>query len=132
MSTAEMLTSGLKGRGFSVLHTYQDHLWRSGDKSSPPSIAPLALDPSDLSEEKGCVKADTALQGDMRHLTLEGEEEEVQRRCEKSSLEATEDPGLGGLNLDPMDSKTLQGTALRVAGPLLPAQEADVLCAASD
>lgn len=27
MSTAEMLTSGLKGRGFSVLHTYQDHLW---------------------------------------------------------------------------------------------------------
>lgn len=27
MSTSEMLTSGLKGRGFSVLHTYQDHLW---------------------------------------------------------------------------------------------------------
>ena len=27
MSTAEMLTSGLKGRGFSMLHTYQDHLW---------------------------------------------------------------------------------------------------------
>lgn len=27
MSTSEMLTSGLKGRGFSVLHTYEDHLW---------------------------------------------------------------------------------------------------------
>lgn len=27
VSTSEMLTSGLKGRGFSVLHTYQDHLW---------------------------------------------------------------------------------------------------------
>jgi hypothetical protein len=27
MSTVEMLTSGLKGRGFSVLHTFQDHLW---------------------------------------------------------------------------------------------------------
>uniref|UniRef100_A0A452TCN7 Eukaryotic translation initiation factor 2D n=1 Tax=Ursus maritimus TaxID=29073 RepID=A0A452TCN7_URSMA len=53
MSTAEMLTSGLKGRGFSVLHTYRDHLWQSGDKSSPPSMAPLALDPPDLSEEKG-------------------------------------------------------------------------------
>uniref|UniRef100_A0A8C6FI51 Eukaryotic translation initiation factor 2D n=1 Tax=Moschus moschiferus TaxID=68415 RepID=A0A8C6FI51_MOSMO len=107
MSTAEMLTSGLKGRGFSVLHTYQDHLWRSGDKSSLPSIAPLALDPLDLSEGKECVKADTALQGDMRQLTLE--EEEVQRRCEeKSPSEATEDPGPGGLHEDPTDSKTLQ------------------------
>lgn len=27
MSTAQMLASGLKGKGFSVLHTYQDHLW---------------------------------------------------------------------------------------------------------
>ncbi|XP_057584550.1 eukaryotic translation initiation factor 2D isoform X3 [Hippopotamus amphibius kiboko] len=112
MSTADMLTSGLKGRGFSVLHTYQDHLWRSGDKSSPPSIAPLALHPPDLSEEKRSVQADTALQGDMRRLTLEGEEEEegeVQQRCgEKPLSEATEDPSVGGLNPDPMDSKTIQ------------------------
>ncbi|KAB0345430.1 hypothetical protein FD754_022356 [Muntiacus muntjak] len=111
MSTAEMLTSGLKGRGFSVLHTYQDHLWRSGDKSSPPSIAPLALDAPDLSEGKGCVKADTALEGDVRQLTLEEEEEEeeeVQRRCEKSPSEAMEDPGPEGLHVDPTDSKTLQ------------------------
>nr|KAF6360163.1 hypothetical protein mMyoMyo1_011116 [Myotis myotis] len=34
MSTSEMLTSGLKGRGFSMLHTYEDHLWRSGDKTA--------------------------------------------------------------------------------------------------
>ncbi|XP_010961560.2 eukaryotic translation initiation factor 2D isoform X2 [Camelus ferus] len=112
MSTAEMLASGLKGKGFSVLHTYQDHLWRSGDKSSPPSIAPLALDPPDLSEEKGSVQADATLQGDMRHLALEGEEEEdeeVQQMCgEKSQSEATEDPSVGGLNPDPTDSKTLQ------------------------
>ncbi|XP_010989644.2 eukaryotic translation initiation factor 2D isoform X1 [Camelus dromedarius] len=112
MSTAEMLASGLKGKGFSVLHTYQDHLWRSGDKSSPPSIAPLALDPPDLSEEKGSVQADATLQGDMRHLALEGEEEEdeeVQQMCgEKSQSEATEDPSVGGLNPDATDSKTLQ------------------------
>ncbi|GAB5583675.1 eukaryotic translation initiation factor 2D isoform X3 [Prionailurus iriomotensis] len=111
MSTAEMLTSGLKGRGFSVLHTYQDHLWRSGDKSSPPSLAPLALDPPDLSEEKESVQADPALQGDLRRLTLEGEEEngEVQRMCgEKSLSEASEDPSFRGLNPDPTDSKTLQ------------------------
>ncbi|XP_049490486.1 eukaryotic translation initiation factor 2D isoform X3 [Panthera uncia] len=111
MSTAEMLTSGLKGRGFSVLHTYQDHLWRSGDKSSPPSLAPLALDPPDLSEEKESVQADPALQGDLRRLTLEGEEEngEVQRMCEEKSLsEASEDPSVRDLNPDPTDSKTLQ------------------------
>uniref|UniRef100_A0A8I5TJM9 Eukaryotic translation initiation factor 2D n=1 Tax=Pongo abelii TaxID=9601 RepID=A0A8I5TJM9_PONAB len=111
MSTAEMLTSGLKGRGFSVLHTYQDHLWRSGNKSSPPSIAPLALDSADLSEEKGSVQVDSTLQGDMRHMTLEGEEEngEVHQACEdKSPSEAPEDTSTGGLNQDSTDSKTLQ------------------------
>ncbi|XP_047608742.1 eukaryotic translation initiation factor 2D isoform X2 [Phacochoerus africanus] len=85
---------------------------RSGEKSSPPSIAPLALDPPDPSEEKGSVQANAALQGDMRHLTLEGEEEEVgevQQRCaEKSLSEAAEDPSVGGLNPDPTDGKTLQ------------------------
>ncbi|XP_039083482.1 eukaryotic translation initiation factor 2D [Hyaena hyaena] len=112
MATAEMLASGLKGRGFSVLHTYQDHLWRSGDKSSPPSLAPLALDPPDLSEEKGSVQEDPALQGDLRRLTLEGEEEEngeVQQMCgEKALSEASEDPSIRGLNPEPTDSKTLQ------------------------
>uniref|UniRef100_A0A8D0W5K2 Eukaryotic translation initiation factor 2D n=1 Tax=Sus scrofa TaxID=9823 RepID=A0A8D0W5K2_PIG len=85
---------------------------RSGEKSSPPSIAPLTLDPPDPSEEKGSVQANAALQGDMRHLTLEGEEEEfgeVQQRCaEKSLSEAAEDPSVGGLNPDPTDGKTLQ------------------------
>ncbi|XP_015424893.1 PREDICTED: eukaryotic translation initiation factor 2D isoform X4 [Myotis davidii] len=112
MSTSEMLTSGLKGRGFSVLHTYEDHLWRSGDKSSPPFIAPLTLDPPDVSEEKGSVQAGPALQDDMRRLTLEGKEEENgedQQMCgEKTLPEASEDPGVGGLNPDPADSKTLQ------------------------
>ncbi|XP_004685627.1 PREDICTED: eukaryotic translation initiation factor 2D isoform X1 [Condylura cristata] len=111
MSTVEMVTSGLKGRGFSVLHTYQDHLWRSGDKSPPPSIAPLALDAPELSDNKGSVQVDSALQGDMRHLTLEGEEEngEVHQICgEKSPLEASEDPKVGSLTLGPTDSKTLQ------------------------
>ncbi|ELK03296.1 eukaryotic translation initiation factor 2D isoform X1 [Pteropus alecto] len=112
MSTSEMLTSGLKGRGFSVLHTYQDHLWRSGDKSSPPSVAPLALDPPDLSDKKGSSYADPALQGDMRHLALEGVEEEngevQQMHGKKTPSEASEDSSIGGLNSDPTDSKTLQ------------------------
>ncbi|XP_037680792.1 eukaryotic translation initiation factor 2D [Choloepus didactylus] len=109
MSTAEMLSAGLKGRGFSVLHTYQDHLWRSGDKSSPPSIAPLALDPPDLNEEKGSDCMDPTLQGNMRHLNLQGEESgEVHQVCEKSLLEASGDTSVGGLNQDTTDSKTPQ------------------------
>ncbi|KAF3823148.1 hypothetical protein GH733_010584 [Mirounga leonina] len=113
MSTAEMLTSSLKGRGFSMLHTYRDHLWRSGDKSSPPSLAPLALDPPDLNEEKGSVQADPALQGDVRCLTLEGEDkangEGRQQMCgEKSLSEASEDPSVRGLNPDPTDSRSLK------------------------
>ncbi|KAM6333392.1 eukaryotic translation initiation factor 2D isoform 2-T2 [Alca torda] len=41
MSTAEMLAAGMKGKGFAVLHTYLDHLWEYGDKSYPPTLAPL-------------------------------------------------------------------------------------------
>ncbi|XP_036923014.1 eukaryotic translation initiation factor 2D [Sturnira hondurensis] len=112
VSTSEMLASGLKGRGFSVLHTYQDHLWRSGDKSPPPFIAPLALDHPDLSEEKGAVQEDPTLQEDLRHLVLEGGEEESgenqQTHGKKTLPGASEDPSVGGLNPDPTDSKTLQ------------------------
>uniref|UniRef100_A0A4W5N6S1 Eukaryotic translation initiation factor 2D n=1 Tax=Hucho hucho TaxID=62062 RepID=A0A4W5N6S1_9TELE len=38
MSSAEMMSLGMKGRGVSVLHTYMDSLWAFGDKSGPPSI----------------------------------------------------------------------------------------------
>ncbi|KAM4795208.1 eukaryotic translation initiation factor 2D [Rhinophrynus dorsalis] len=41
MSTREMLSSGMKGKGFNVLHTYRDQLWAFGDKSCPPTIALL-------------------------------------------------------------------------------------------
>lgn len=69
----------------------------------------------------------------MRRLTLEGEEEEgeVQQRCgEKSLSEATEDPSVGGLNPDPTDSKTLQGTALAEVGqsPLSVGDLSALLC----
>ncbi|XP_005005920.1 eukaryotic translation initiation factor 2D isoform X3 [Cavia porcellus] len=96
LSTAEMLAAGLKGRGFSVLHTYQDHLWRSGDKSSPPSIAPPVQDAADVSEEK--------VQGDMRGLALQGEE----GHREGSLPEASEDGSIQDPSPDPMDGRSLQ------------------------
>ncbi|XP_019369563.1 PREDICTED: eukaryotic translation initiation factor 2D [Gavialis gangeticus] len=48
MSTAEMLAAGMKGKGFTVLHTYMDHLWGFGDKAYPPTIAPLVADPAEV------------------------------------------------------------------------------------
>uniref|UniRef100_A0A8D3CJG5 Eukaryotic translation initiation factor 2D n=1 Tax=Scophthalmus maximus TaxID=52904 RepID=A0A8D3CJG5_SCOMX len=38
VSSAEMRSSGLKGRGVCVLHTYMDNLWAFGEKSGPPSV----------------------------------------------------------------------------------------------
>ncbi|XP_064129361.1 eukaryotic translation initiation factor 2D isoform X3 [Loxodonta africana] len=108
MSTAEMLTSGLKGRGFLVLHTYQDHLWKSGDKSSPPSIAPPAEGLADLGEEKDSVQADPSLQEDMRHLHLEGEAEENGELLQLCGEKVSEDPDVGALDQDTRGSKTLQ------------------------
>ncbi|XP_060737840.1 eukaryotic translation initiation factor 2D [Tachysurus vachellii] len=44
MSSREMRTGGMKGKGVNVLHTYMDQLWAFGDKSAPPVIP--VTDPS--------------------------------------------------------------------------------------
>ncbi|XP_054836605.1 eukaryotic translation initiation factor 2D [Eublepharis macularius] len=45
MSTMEMLAAGMKGKGFTVLHTYMDQLWSFGDKTCPPTIVTLEAEP---------------------------------------------------------------------------------------
>ncbi|XP_074165100.1 eukaryotic translation initiation factor 2D [Sminthopsis crassicaudata] len=110
MSTAEMLASGLKGRGFTVLHTYLDHLWQFGDKSSPPSIAPLDQDPSKCEgnpKEEGPVQVDSILQDNLEYLTLQ-EDEESRVACPTSSSDAAEELGETEIDQDPTDTKTLQ------------------------
>ncbi|XP_053562567.1 eukaryotic translation initiation factor 2D [Bombina bombina] len=52
MSTAEMLASGMRGKGFSILHTYRDQLWAFGDKSAPPVIEPREYDVAQDEEEQ--------------------------------------------------------------------------------
>uniref|UniRef100_A0A8C5MTM6 Eukaryotic translation initiation factor 2D n=1 Tax=Leptobrachium leishanense TaxID=445787 RepID=A0A8C5MTM6_9ANUR len=51
MSSKEMLASGMKGKGINVLHTYRDQLWAFGDKSCPPTIAPLEENPATAEKE---------------------------------------------------------------------------------
>ncbi|XP_033826014.1 eukaryotic translation initiation factor 2D [Periophthalmus magnuspinnatus] len=38
VSSTEMQSAGMKGRGVCILHTYMDTLWAFGDKSGPPSL----------------------------------------------------------------------------------------------
>nr|XP_056701514.1 eukaryotic translation initiation factor 2D isoform X2 [Euleptes europaea] len=45
MSTKEMLAAGMKGKGFTVLHTYMDQLWSFGDKTCPPTVVSLEAEP---------------------------------------------------------------------------------------
>uniref|UniRef100_A0A8C7SXA3 Eukaryotic translation initiation factor 2D n=1 Tax=Oncorhynchus mykiss TaxID=8022 RepID=A0A8C7SXA3_ONCMY len=54
MSSAEMRSLGMKGRGVSVLHTYMDSLWAFGDKSGPPSIPDVDTEGVEGSEEEPC------------------------------------------------------------------------------
>ncbi|XP_026780886.3 eukaryotic translation initiation factor 2D [Pangasianodon hypophthalmus] len=44
VSSREMRTSGMKGKGVNVLHTYMDQLWAFGEKTTPPVIP--VTDPS--------------------------------------------------------------------------------------
>lgn len=53
MSSTEMQSSGMKGRGVCVLHTYMDTLWAFGDKSGPPSI-PDPVETEEDMNEGGC------------------------------------------------------------------------------
>ncbi|GAA6216376.1 eukaryotic translation initiation factor 2D [Lates japonicus] len=68
VSSAEMHSSGMKGRGVCVLHTYMDHLWSFGDKSGPPSL------PDAESEGQG-------VYGDGCEADEEEEEKEEVEKC---------------------------------------------------
>ncbi|KFP08939.1 Eukaryotic translation initiation factor 2D, partial [Egretta garzetta] len=88
MSTAEMLAAGMKGKGFAVLHTYLDHLWEYGDKSYPPTLAPLHVDVGDLSlkERDGCtvLTGKEELNKNRAAETAEHANTEVQQEAEDS------------------------------------------------
>ncbi|KAM3871844.1 eukaryotic translation initiation factor 2D [Diretmus argenteus] len=103
MSSAEMHSGGMKGRGVSVLHTYMDNLWAFGDKSVPPSF----LDAD--SEGIGMNGEDS---------DVEDEEEEVEKGVEEEQCpgvaadQVTDQacPGIEELSLaEQEEEKELQG-----------------------
>ncbi|NWI93253.1 EIF2D factor, partial [Pitta sordida] len=117
MSTAEMVAAGMKGKGFAVLHTYLDHLWEYGDKSCPPTLAPLAPDPAakegtgEEQEPGSSCSPDPVPHVDIRDLSLQeqdscvelGKEELHENRAAEAAENAsTEDQQEAG------DSRTPQ------------------------
>lgn len=104
MSTAEMVAAGMKGKGFTVLHTYLDHLWGSGDKTCPPTIVPLEAEPAEVEgsedetqEDEGeeskvpenSHSVDPTLQTDAEHLSTKGD-------IQSSEVGEKEDPSENG------------------------------------
>ncbi|NXS06725.1 EIF2D factor, partial [Neodrepanis coruscans] len=87
MSTAEMLAAGMKGKGFAVLHTYLDHLWEYGDKSSPPTLAPLVPDPAaqegagDEEEQEGKEPVSSSSPDPVQHVDIRDLSLKEQESC---------------------------------------------------
>ncbi|NXS60385.1 EIF2D factor, partial [Brachypteracias leptosomus] len=100
MSTSEMLEAGMKGKGFAVLHTYMDHLWEYGDKSYPPTLAPLVTDPAgkesaeDEEEVKGkepVAVGELSLQENSCAILMGKEELEAVETAEDANTEVQEE-----------------------------------------
>uniref|UniRef100_A0A8C8CLC3 Eukaryotic translation initiation factor 2D n=1 Tax=Oncorhynchus tshawytscha TaxID=74940 RepID=A0A8C8CLC3_ONCTS len=86
MSSAEMRSLGMKGRGVSVLHTYMDSLWAFGDKSGPPSIPDVDTEGVEATYEEEEEDDDEATEG--------GEEEPCPNRVPDAPC-----PGIQELSL---------------------------------
>ncbi|XP_044067813.1 eukaryotic translation initiation factor 2D [Siniperca chuatsi] len=71
VSSAEMRSLGMKGRGVCILHTYMDNLWAYGDKSGPPSLPDAESEGQRVNGEKCEVDED--------------EEEEVEKCVEEEA-----------------------------------------------
>ncbi|KAM7404907.1 hypothetical protein PAMP_012211 [Pampus punctatissimus] len=52
VSSAEMRSLAMKGRGVCVLHTYMDNLWAFGDKSGPPTLLDAESDEQGVNGEE--------------------------------------------------------------------------------
>ncbi|XP_028590201.2 eukaryotic translation initiation factor 2D isoform X2 [Podarcis muralis] len=114
MSSAEMVAAGMKGKGFTVLHTYMDHLWEFGDKSCPPTIVPLEAEPSEMMDaeeeeqeagegegksQENSHPIDPCLQTGIRNLSMEdaiqsADMTEKEEANENGAAETTEEDNL--------------------------------------
>ncbi|KAK9514829.1 hypothetical protein VZT92_025516 [Zoarces viviparus] len=78
VSSGEMHSLGMKGRGVCVLHAYMDHLWAFGDKSGPPSLPEAAGEGQEVNGEDYEVD-DTEEEEEVEKCVEEEEEEEEEQ-----------------------------------------------------
>uniref|UniRef100_A0A3B1J275 Eukaryotic translation initiation factor 2D n=1 Tax=Astyanax mexicanus TaxID=7994 RepID=A0A3B1J275_ASTMX len=104
MSSSDMRSSGMKGKGLNVLHTYMDQLWAFGDKTAPP-IIPV----TDTS-----VQADGEMDGvecgeeeEEEVMKNEGEDSEGQNGSEIAAVESS-CQGLQDLSLSKQEKEEEQ------------------------
>ncbi|KAG8451381.1 hypothetical protein GDO86_003548 [Hymenochirus boettgeri] len=71
-STKEMLASGMKGKGFNILHTFGDQLWAFGDKSCPPIIPVLENNLAFVELEAQKESKETVSEAEAPQMELEG------------------------------------------------------------
>uniref|UniRef100_A0A4W4DWI6 Eukaryotic translation initiation factor 2D n=1 Tax=Electrophorus electricus TaxID=8005 RepID=A0A4W4DWI6_ELEEL len=84
LSSSEMISSAMKGKGVNVLHTYMDQLWAFGDKTAPPVI-PVA--DGSVQVEGGVEGLDSGGEGKEEVMKCEGEESEGPRGTQVAVLE---------------------------------------------
>ncbi|KAM5181220.1 eukaryotic translation initiation factor 2D isoform 2-T2 [Mantella aurantiaca] len=109
MSTKAMLASGMKGKGFIILHTYKDQLWAYGDESCPPNILPEEIEvAASANLEEGVMSLDAesqACNSELESLNLEEaaataqqEGEEIKENTETLEEERDEIPNMDNCN----------------------------------
>uniref|UniRef100_A0A8C2X1H6 Eukaryotic translation initiation factor 2D n=1 Tax=Cyclopterus lumpus TaxID=8103 RepID=A0A8C2X1H6_CYCLU len=74
VSSGEMRSLGMKGRGVCVLHAYMDNLWAFGDKSAPPSLPDA--EGEGLEERTPGAKVTNQARSGLEELSLAEQEEE--------------------------------------------------------
>uniref|UniRef100_A0A4W4DY28 Eukaryotic translation initiation factor 2D n=1 Tax=Electrophorus electricus TaxID=8005 RepID=A0A4W4DY28_ELEEL len=104
LSSSEMISSAMKGKGVNVLHTYMDQLWAFGDKTAPPVI-PVA--DGSVQVEGGVEGLDSGGEGKEEVMKCEGEESEGPRGTQVAVLELP-CQNLQDLSLGQMDSLLFQ------------------------
>ncbi|XP_075709817.1 eukaryotic translation initiation factor 2D isoform X2 [Rhinoderma darwinii] len=108
MSTREMLTSGMKGKGFNILHTYKDQLWAYGDKSGPPVIASAVTEAAAEGEQEEKVVShdmvpDTHVtESQLENLCLDEVAADTPQEC--ADIAAEEAPDSEGCHVCPQEA----------------------------
>uniref|UniRef100_A0A665SZ86 Eukaryotic translation initiation factor 2D n=1 Tax=Echeneis naucrates TaxID=173247 RepID=A0A665SZ86_ECHNA len=77
LSSEEMQSSGMKGRGVCVLHTYMDNLWAFGDKSGPPTLLDAESKGQRVNEDESEEEEEEEKEGE------EKEKKEIEKNVEE-------------------------------------------------